>query len=232
MKKTGLSLLTVLLFLSSFAQSKYSSVGGIETPYKGKYTFTVKLDEKLSKLIVETNAPVTVMTLETYTPEELAVRKGIEYTNTYTKVGNKYSYDLKSTLLKDKYAYWVKVSIGNNGIPLGEYFFRKRETPAPVIETPATNTDEEIKNAAGATVIKTNIKCAAGKTKVINALKEMEGVTDVKIDITTGKLTIQYSSDGTPYTSILSTINENGFDANGQKSTNAAANSCITKKSN
>ena len=235
MKQLLFSLLCPLIVLSAIAQSKYSSTGGIETPYKGKYTFTAKLDEKLNKLIVETNAPVTVMTLETYTPEELVVRKGNEYTNTYIKSGNKYSYDLRTPLLKNKEAYWVKVSIGNNGVPLGEYYFKKKSQPVTTTsteETPAADNGEELKTAEGATVIKTNIKCAAGKTKVINALKEMEGVSDVKIDIATGKLTIQYSSDGTPYTTILSTINENGFDANGQKTGNAAANPCKPKTSN
>ncbi len=235
MKKILFSLLSFLVVLSAVAQSKYAGVGGIETPYKGKYTFTVKLDEKLSKLIVETNAPVTVMTLETYTPEELIARKGIEYTNTYTKTGNKYTYDLKKPLLKDKEAYWVKVSIGNNGIPLGEYYFKKKAVPGTSTaaeETTATDNTEELKNADGATVIKTNIKCAAGKTKVINALKEMEGVFDVKIDIATGNLTIKYSSDGTSYTTVLSTINENGFDANGQKTTAPSANPCKTKATN
>ena len=235
MKKLFPFLFCALLAPSAFSQAKYSGIGGIETPYKGKYSFTVKLDEKLNKLIVETNAPVTVMTLETYTPEELAVRKGIEYTNTYTKTSNKYSYDLKKPLLKNKEAYWVKVSIGDNGIPLGEYYFKKKTPPVEptqTVETPATGNGEEIKTADGATVIKTNIKCAAGKTKVINALKEMEGVTDVKIDITTGNLTIKYSSDGTPYTTILSTINENGFDANSQKSNNISSNPCKTKTVN
>ncbi len=234
MKQLLIVFLLPLFSITAFAQSKYSGLGGIEAPYKGKYTFTVKLDEKLSKLIVETNAPVTVMTLETYTPEELAVRKGIEYTNTHTKVGNKYSYDLKKPLLKDKHAYWVKVAIGNNGIPLGEYFFKKLATASPsqpVTEIP-TAVGEEIKNAAGATVIKTNIKCTAGKTKITTALKALEGVTDVKIDIATGKITIKYSSDGTPYTTLLFTINENGFDADGQKTTNAAVNPCKPKASN
>jgi copper chaperone CopZ len=226
MKKIFLSFFCSFLVLLAFAQPKYSSTGGIETAYKGKYTFTAKLDEKTSKLIVETNAPVTVITLETYTPEELAVRKGKEYTNTYTKTGNKYLYDLKKALLKNKYAYWVKVSIGNNGVPLGEYYFKK--ITVPVEEVAAIG--EEIKNADGVTIINTNIKCAAGKTKVINALKAMEGVFDVKVDIATGKLTIKYSSDGTPYTSILSTINENGFNANDQKTKNAAANPCPVKK--
>ena len=235
MKKMSLLCLTSMLVLHVLAQDKYSSTGGIETPYKDKYKFTAKLDEKTNTLSFETDAAVTVVTLETYTPEELAVRKGKEYTNTYAKVGTKYSYDLKKPLLKDQYAYWIKVSIGNNGIPLAEYFFKKTtQAITPTVTEEPANTDpgEEIKNAAGATVIKTNIKCAAGKTKVITALKELDGVTDVKIDITTGKLTITYSSDGTPYTTILSTINENGFDVNGQKTTNASANSCKTKTAN
>ena len=28
--------------------------------------------------------------------------------------------------LKDKYAYWLKVSTGRNGVPLAEYYFQKR----------------------------------------------------------------------------------------------------------
>jgi copper chaperone CopZ len=223
-----------VLALAVFAQTKYSSIGGIETPYRDKYKFTAKLDEKTNILSFETDAPVTVVTLETYTSEELIARKGKEYTNTYTKTGNKYSYDLKKPLLKDKHAYWLKVSIGNNGVPLAEYLFKKTAATAATepAEEVATASDEEIKNADGATVITTNIKCAAGKTKVVNALKEMEGVFDVKVDIVTGKLTIKYSSDGTPYTTLLSTINENGFDANGQKSANPSANPCKTKSSN
>lgn len=238
MKKVFFLPLFAILALLASAQPKYSAIGGIETLYKGKYKFTAKLDEKTNTLSFETDAPVTVAILETYTPEELSVRKGKEYTNTYTKKGNKYSYDLKKPLLKNKYAYWIKVSIGQNGVPLGEYYFQNNATQTQTsptqTEEPGSGTDtgEEIKNAAGATVINTNIKCAAGKTKVITALKELDGVTDVKIDIATGKLTITYSSDGTPYTTILSTINENGFDANNQKTTNALANPCKTKIAN
>lgn len=232
MKTTILSTLSLLFAVVTFAQS-YSSVGGIETPYKGKYTFTCKLDEKTKTLSFVTNAPVTVVTLETYTEAELIARTPTEYTNTHKKAGNTYSYDLKQSLLKDKHAYWLKVSIGNNGIPLAEYFFKKTTATATApVEEATPVSDEEIKNADGATVIKTNIKCAAGKTKVINALKGMDGVEDVKVDIATGKLTIRYSTDGTPYTTILSTINENGFDANGQKSANASTNPCQKKTSN
>jgi copper chaperone CopZ len=232
MKKILLLQLAFTISILSFAQDKYAGNGGIETAQKDKYKFTAKLDEKTNVLSFETDAPVTVATLEIYTPEELAVRKGKEYTNTYTKVGNKYLYDLKKLQLKDKYAYWIKVSIGNNGVPLGEYFFRRKTTATaatakPAEETEVTNENgEEKKNAAGATIITTNIKCAAGKTNVINALKKLDGVNDVKIDIATGKLTIGYSSDGTAYTSILSAINKQGFDAGAQKSTNAKTNPC------
>ena len=126
MKKILLTQLFVLLAISSFAQPIYSSSGGIETPYKEKYKFTAKLDEKTNTLSFETDAPVTIAVLSTYNSEELAVRKGKENTNTYTKNGQQYSYDLKSQLLKDKYAYWLKVSTGDNGAPLAEYFFRKK----------------------------------------------------------------------------------------------------------
>lgn len=236
MKKTLLFSLSLLSAVAIFSQSTYSSTGGIETLYKGKYTFTVKLDEKTNTLSFETNAPVSVVTLETYTPEELAVRKGKEYTDMYyIKVGNKYSYNLKQPLLKDQYSYWLKVSTGNNGAPLAEYFFRKKTSAtstSPTEGNTGAGSGEEVKNAAGATVIKTNIKCAAGKTKVINALKELEGVTEVKIDIVSGKLTIMYSSDGTTYSTILFTINDNGFDTNTQKTSNISANPCKTKAIN
>ena len=222
-----------LLSLHSFSQSNYGVTGSIESTYKDQYTFTCKLDEKTHTLSFETNAPVSVVTLETYTPEELAVRKGKEYTDMYfKKSGNKYTYDLKQPLLKDQYAYWLKVSTGNNGAPLAEYFFRKTTAVAPSATTENTKPTEETKNAAGATIIQTNIKCTTGKTKVIAALKEMDGVSSVKIDITTGKLTIVYSSDGTPYNEILNTINENGFDAGGQKSTRSNSNPCKKKTVN
>lgn len=233
MKPILFSTLFFLFTLTSFSQSKYSMVGGVETPYKEQYTFKVRLDEVNKKLIFETNAPVTVVTLETYTQEEILAHKGIEYTNTYFKTGNIYSYDLNKPLLKDKQAYWLKVSIGNNGVPLAEYYFKRNQiAPQEQVEEKNTDPGDEIKGADGATIINTNIKCTAGKTKVIAALKKLEGVFDVKINIATGKLVIKYSSDGTPYTTILYTINENGFETNGHPSTNISANPCVKKTSN
>lgn len=238
MKKIFFSQLFVLLVISSFAQPNYSSTGGIETPYKDKYKLTAKLDEKTNTLSFETNAPVTVVTLETYTAEELAVRKGKEYTNTYTKVGNKYLYDLKKTLLKDKYAYWVKVSIGKNGAPLGEYYFQRTKEAIAIVSEQKEKKDsepseEETTNDASHPVIKTSIRCEAGKVKVTKALKELDGVFVVKIDIKTGILKLHYSSDGTPLNDIIDAILDNGFDVldDGQasglkKSTKPSANPC------
>ena len=91
MKPILFSTLFFLFTLTSFAQSKYSMIGGVETPYKSQYTFQIRLDEVNKKLIFETNAPVTVVTLDVFTPEEYLVRKGQEYTNTHTKSGNTYS---------------------------------------------------------------------------------------------------------------------------------------------
>ena len=224
MKTTLFSTLFVLFAVTSFAQSKYSSVGGLETRYKDQYTFTVKLDEKANTLSFETDAPVTVVTLETYTEQELITRKGQEYTNTHTKRGNKYSYNLNTPLLKDKHAYWLKVAIGNNGVPLAEYFFKKIAAATEPVEATNEN-NEEVKDASGATVIRTNATCAAGKTKLMASLKALDGVKDVKID-PRGTVNIKYSSDGTPYSGLLATINENGFNANNQKTNNASANPC------
>ncbi len=243
MKKTNLCAVLILIASITFAQTKYSATPDIQPEYKDKFTFTAKLDEKTNILSFETNAPVSVVTLETYTPEELAVRKGKEYLNTYTKKGKVYSYNLKNPLLKNKYAYWLKVSWGNNGAPLGEYFFRLRKTETPTINTtpmPIEKIEEEVtagSNDDGARpVIKTNIKCEAGKIKITNALKKMDGVFDVKIDVKTGILKLHYSSDGTPLNDIIEVILNNGFDVMDdgghtglKKSTKPSANPCKTK---
>lgn len=243
MKKTNLFALLIFMASITFAQTKYSTTPDIQPEYKDKFTFTAKLDEKSNILSFETNAPVSVVTLETYTPEELAVREGKEYLNTYTKKGQVYSYNLKNSLLKDKYAYWLKVSWGENGAPLGEYFFRQRKTENPsIITTPVPK--EKIEEAVAAVpnddaahpVIKTNIKCEAGKTKITNSLKKMDGVFEVKIDIKTGILKLHYSSDGSSLTDIVETILINGFDVldDGEhtgikKTTKPSANPCKTK---
>jgi hypothetical protein len=57
-------------------------------------------------------------------------------------------------------------------------------------------------------------------------LKEQDGVFDVLIDIKTGILNIKYSTDGTPYTTIIDLLNKNGYDADGQSSTEPQNNSC------
>ncbi len=243
MKKILFLQLFILLISTTFAQKKYSAITDIQPEYKDKYTFKAKLDEKTNILSFETNAPVTVVLLSTYTPDELAVRKGKEYTNTYTKKGQTYSYDLKKPLLKDKFAYWLKVYFGNNGSPLAECFFRKinsektvSKVPEPQVEEETVTTDDKAQYDPSHPVIKTNIKCEAGKTKVIKALKVLDGVFDIKIDIKTGLLKLHYSSDGTPLNDIVETILNNGFDVldDGQgsgikRSAKAAANPCKTK---
>ena len=228
MKPILFSTLFFLFTLTSFAQSKYSMIGGVETPYKNQYTFQIRFDEVNKKLIFETNAPVTVVTLDVFTPEEYLVRKGQEYTNTHTKSGNTYSFDLNNALLKDKEVYWLKVSIGNNGVPLAEYLFKKRVAVAQPVRNDGNENNQEVKDATGATVIQTNATCADGKTKLIASLKALDGVRDVKID-PRGTLNIRYSSDGTPYAGLIAVINENGFNAGSKKSTSPDKNPCLKK---
>ncbi len=228
MKTIASFFLFFLVSLASFGQSKYSIIGGVETPYKNQYTFQIRFDEVNKKLIFETNAPVTVVTLDVYTPEEYLVRKGKEYTNTHTKSGNTYSYDLKNALLKDKEVYWLKVSIGNNGVPFAEYLFKKKVTATEPVRNNSNENNEEVKDATGATVIRTNATCVDGKTKLMASLKALDGVQDVKID-PRGTVIIKYSSDGTPYSGLLATINENGFNAGSKKSASPDKNPCLKK---
>ncbi len=236
MRKIMFLQLFILLVISSFAQPKYSSTGGIETPFKDKYKFTAKLDEKTNTLSFETDAPVTKAILGIYTPEELAVRKGKEYTNGYLKKGQKYSYDLKKSLYKNKYAYWIKIYTAKG--MLGEYFFKKREEVKMVVTEPKPVEEKKPVSADDPShpIIKTNINCEAGKTKVTAALKELDGVFEVKINIKTGILNLHYSSDGTPLNDIVEAILDNGFDVldDGQdlglkKSTKPSANPCKAK---
>lgn len=86
----------------------------------------------------------------------------------------------------------------------------------------------ESMNGEGAqTVIQTNILCQAGKTKIENALKKQEGIYEVKANIKNGELAIRYSSDGTSYSELLKLINQQGFEADGNKpASGAPANPC------
>lgn len=221
MKKSILPIVLILLVLSASGQ-QYSSVGGLETLFKGKHRFTAVLDERKKTLSFQTDAEVSVITLETYTAEERIARKGQEYTDKfYTKNGTTYTFDLTRPELRDKYAYWLKVSTGRNGVPLAEYYFQKRTDT----QNNPEESSEEQKNAAGETIIRTNATCTEGKTKLLAALKALDGVQKVTID-PRGTVNISYSSDGTPYKDLLSTINENGFNANNQKTNNPAANPC------
>ena len=86
--------------------------------------------------------------------------------------------------------------------------------------TPAASSESSIAVGEGSeTIIQTNITCAAGKKKAEETLKKQDGVFEAGVDISTGELTIRYSSDGTSYTTLLEIINKLGFDADGKKAT-------------
>ncbi|MEJ7827876.1 MAG: hypothetical protein WKF91_06770 [Segetibacter sp.] len=90
----------------------------------------------------------------------------------------------------------------------------------------ATN-DNSMTGEGVQTVIQTNIRCEEGKKKVEAMLKKQDGVFEAKTNIQNGELAIRYSSDGINYTTLLKLINEQGFDADGDKpKTGAPANPC------
>ncbi|MEO5948602.1 MAG: C1 family peptidase [Chitinophagaceae bacterium] len=99
-----------------------------------------------------------------------------------------------------------------------DYTYIKVRSSEPVTTIPIENIP--------VTIITTNINCAAGKEVVERILKSQDGVQSVKVDIKTGKVSLAYSSDGTPYTEIINLINEAGFNADRNKSEVPNANPC------
>ena len=120
----------------------------------------------------------------------------------------KNEYDLITTLT------WVN----RTGTRKNEYTYAKIKNSEPLATIPVENIP--------VTIITTNINCAAGKEIVERILKSQDGVQSVKVDIRTGKLSLAYSSYGTPYSEIIKLINEAGFNADRIKSTSPDKNPC------
>ena len=95
------------------------------------------------------------------------------------------------------------------------------------------STGNKARSDASRPIFETNIKCEAGKIKVTKALKDMDGIFGVNIEVKTGLLKLYYSSDGSSFDDIIQTIRDNGFDVldDGEhtgikKSTKPSANPC------
>ena len=73
--------------------------------------------------------------------------------------------------------------------------------------------------------IKTNATCKAGQERIATELKKLDGVFEVKF-ATDGTITLDYSSDGTPYNDLVEKITECGFTANGIAPANGDKNLC------
>ena len=77
--------------------------------------------------------------------------------------------------------------------------------------------------------IRTNATCKAGQDRITNELKKLDGVFDIKF-AADGTITLNYSSDGTPYNDLVQKITECGFTANGIAPKNGDKNLCKTVK--
>lgn len=230
MNKIILLCFYILLSLPSMAQPAYKMTDGQETKFKEKYKLTARLDETKHILYVETNAKVKIAVLEVFTPEQLAVRKGTEIEK-YDQP-SKFSFDLNAPKYKNQYTYWLKIYTAD--FPLQEILFTriKKDANTPKVSEDSVKANEAVTSTdetdqfGEPTIITTNIKCEAGSKKVAEALRKLEGVFKVLIDIKTGKLKLFYSSDGTPYINIIEEINNAGFDADGKKTTKVTGNPC------
>ena len=94
-------------------------------------------------------------------------------------------------------------------------------TTTPTTDIPVV-TEETPVGEGAQTVIQTNIFCNTGKKKIESFLKKQSGIFEVKTNITNGEVSIRYNSDGTSYSSLLKYINEQGYEADGNKPEKAA----------
>lgn len=81
-------------------------------------------------------------------------------------------------------------------------------------------------NENGEYILKTNIKCAAGKTHIEALLRELDGVNSITINAVSGKLYLSAGSNNTVYNIAIETINANGFEADGKKPANTKNKTC------
>ncbi len=252
MKKILLLQICLIIAAACTAQTNYTRFGGSNS-FNAKYKLTVVFDEKKGIMSVTSNASFMNVNLLSFTRKQFAVRKGNSYNKYFPAKVRTFTYDMKAKGLKDRYYYWLKL-ITEDGT-LEEFTF-KRKDDAPAVNEAAQDAEgiESVddtesskyefyeqsmrdlaagkvsKEAAGSgTEIKTNITCGSGKTKVTKALMKMDGVKRVLIDIKTGKMNLYYSSDGTSYATILDTISENGFSADGQPAKPGSSNPCAGK---
>ena len=85
---------------------------------------------------------------------------------------------------------------------------------------------EGVADENGEFIIKTNIKCAAGKTHIETLIRETDGVNSVTINAATGKLYLTAGSSSTVYSTAIEIINANGFEADGKKPANTKNKTC------
>jgi hypothetical protein len=87
----------------------------------------------------------------------------------------------------------------------------------------AENTNVE--TPADEVVIATNINCQAGKLKIEELLRDMDGVSSASVDTESGKIYLSAGGDKKIYDAAIELICKNGFKADGKKAT-TKANAC------
>ena len=90
----------------------------------------------------------------------------------------------------------------------------------------SNETTGDTPNESGEFIIKTNIKCAAGKTHIETLLRETDDVNSVTINAATGKLYLSAGSNTKVYNTAIEIINANGFEADGKKPADTKNKTC------
>lgn len=91
----------------------------------------------------------------------------------------------------------------------------ENDPPSKITAADATSTNMDGEGAQ--TVIQTNINCEAGKKRIEAALKKNSSVLESKVNIKNGELSVRYDSNGIGYSKLLQLVNDQGFEADGNK---------------
>ena len=99
--------------------------GGVDASeeLKDKYSFDVWISED-QVLHIETKAHITEAKLQVFTPEQLAVRKGLMHKYSFSTPVSNYEIDLNAGAFPGKLGYWLYVTTAE-GLRAEAYFQRR-----------------------------------------------------------------------------------------------------------
>ena len=104
--------------------ASFGQVIDISKEFAAKYNFDAWISED-QVLHFETNAKVSEAKLQVFTPEQLAVRKGVMHEYPFPNPVNSYQFKLTAPAFANNYGYWLYITT-TDGLKAEAYFQRRK----------------------------------------------------------------------------------------------------------